>query len=542
MFCSAFVLRGKDCSIVVLCICWPGRAGGQKSGVAGSFLRVLAQLIMRGGVMVTYRYRHSGLRVRISALHPIFLFCFFVIFLSAEVHAESLTYYIGQDTTLLGAVQSDSDDGIMPLADPLLYTLFQNRFYGYQYDRRVTKWNRLVITDTDDQHLAFEILDLVVGINAVTDALEAKIDGVATAENDVYSATQISKGDDSIRTDTPNLLGLVTQNQNSLYTGIVPSVRNSKIDVWYTGSNGRPVNLTSNVGLADILASNSISLSSLTKFFYDETQSSRIAYLTFDALGGIGGTYTNLGSELSVSSLLSLVTENQLRQDLLLRKVLTTDNLNLPMLMFDGSTSDTGRYDSLPYITSNGFAGLAQLLAGNSGIRTIDVTYVDPSNPLAEGVTYKFHDLFSYLSSYSTEMGTLLTKLQFVLASDQDIEMTQQEQKNKDTVYDDFFGDGQGAVKPSDITSASGLTGGAKDILDGAGSADQAFTAASDSDSYLFFSQEVANDLDQVGQPSLQHDEDIFEGLIQDEDGFWSLGNSSMFDLDLYLREKAGDG
>lgn len=487
--------------------------------------------------MVTYRFSRTGLRVRISALHPLLLLVVGFLLSTSVLAADglpsepgSLVYTLQDDTTLYNI------DEISPFAvDPILGTYFGNMFRGSMYEKLCTRWGNYTPASKDTQALAFQVFDLCIGIQREIDAVEASVDVIQTAENDIYAATQISKGVNTIQTNTPNLLGLVTQNQKSMYDAIFPKLfATGNVMSFWDGNVG---NGGKGLSVADALSYISHSEASIGKILYDETQSNQIAFRSFDAYNNLGSTWDVMGTNLSVSSLLSLITENQLRQDLLSRVIFTSGRGSIPMLFSDGSTIESGTYRTLTSITANGFTGLAQLFAGNSGIRTIDVTYRDPSNPLSDGVTYKFPDFFSYLSSYSTEMGTLLAKLQFVLASDQDIEMSQQEQPNKDAVYDEFFGDGQGSVKPSDISGAAGLTSGAKDIFQSAGSADDAFNAATDETNYWFFSQEVANDLDAVGAPQAVSDQDDswLDDYVVGEDGFLSLKDPSPFDVESYL-------
>lgn len=488
--------------------------------------------------METYRFRQSELRVRLSAPHPLFLcilLFFFFFWASPEARAESLVYHIAQDTTLLEVVEEESDDGIMPLVDPLLGRLFNNRFLGIYSQRLVTQWNNWKITDSDNQRLAFEVFDLATGIDNAINEVEARVEGYEIAKNDLYDAVQISKNDDSIKTTTPNLLGLVTQNQNSILSYFKEALKNGNS---YGGRDFKG-NRIVGVSVADLLGISTYNQWGLYDRLDKELYSGRTAYVVPDFAPG-SVSYNDILRDGTISDLLSVISENQNRLAFNDLSLFTSGGISYPMLYADGSTDTTGQYMTLFRVTTCGFAGIAQLLAGN-GNRIVDFTVTDPEDPLnPDAGTYQAPSLFDAIGYWGTEELKLLTKLQFVLASDQDIDMNKQEEPNKNQAYEDFFGGGDGAVKPNDITTASGLTGGAKQIFSGAGSADQAFTAASSSDSYLFFSEEVAQDLDQVGQPVGQSDDDIFEGLVQDEDGFWSVGDSPMFDLDLYLQQKAG--
>lgn len=127
-------------------------------------------------------------------------------------------------------------------------------------------------------------------------------------------------------------------------------------------------------------------------------------------------------------------------------------------------------------------------------------------------------------------------------ASDEDIQIRDQEKENTDTAKDEFFGDGQGSVKPSDITEAAGLTSGVKGSFSGAGSPSDVFYTINSSDSYSFFSQEVSDSLDTVGFVSVasaeQEDDSWMDVFSSDEDGYYSLVDTSAFDVLSFL---AGD-
>lgn len=119
------------------------------------------------------------------------------------------------------------------------------------------------------------------------------------------------------------------------------------------------------------------------------------------------------------------------------------------------------------------------------------------------------------------------------------MEFKEQEKPNMDAVKDNFFGDGEGAVNPDQIKDLAGISSGIKDSFAGAGSAGDAFTAINDSQSFWFFSQEVADALDTVNSPAVasevEDEDDFWDQFVQDEGGFYSLVDLSPWDVESYL-------
>lgn len=191
---------------------------------------------------------------------------------------------------------------------------------------------------------------------------------------------------------------------------------------------------------------------------------------------------------------------------------------------------------SLADISANGFLGLARLI-GNDYVDGKEVfwTWTDPADP-SHVISHEVSSLFDLFFEIQT-LQSSLAKLEYVYASKEDIEFKDQEKPNMDAVKDNFFGDGEGAVNPDQIKDAAGLSSGIKDSFGGAGSPGDAFAAINDSNSFWFFSQEVADDLDTMNSPAvaLLDDADPFEGLVLDEDGFYSLIDLSPWDVSSYL-------
>lgn len=191
---------------------------------------------------------------------------------------------------------------------------------------------------------------------------------------------------------------------------------------------------------------------------------------------------------------------------------------------------------SLADITANGFSGLATLLAGwDENGRKAHFTFTDPDT--LDTTTYEAANLFDAVAVMASRLQEPLARLTYMYASQVEIDFKDQEKPNEDAVKDNFFGDGSGSVSPGDIGSAAGITSGIKDTFGGAGSSGDIFTVLSDENSWWFFSQEVADALDTTNSPAAAalSDDDPLEGFVAGEDGFYSVADSSLWDVTSYL-------
>ena len=104
---------------------------------------------------------------------------------------------------------------------------------------------------------------------------------------------------------------------------------------------------------------------------------------------------------------------------------------------------------------------------------------------------YDFRALGSNLSYH-------LSRLGYVLASDEEIEARQAAAANQDAVVDDFIKPtGSGSASASDFADVASIGGTMKDALDSNVSAGSAFTSlSSSSDAWDWFSTDTANSLD----------------------------------------------
>lgn len=233
--------------------------------------------------------------------------------------------------------------------------------------------------------------------------------------------------------------------------------------------------------------------------------------------------------------------------------ILQNGFLGLAQLMFGDAAHDIHALDyfgrdvighrgslSLADITGNGMQGLATLIGGRDdgqGRRAVWY-WVDPADP-NQRREYEVSSLFDLFF----EIGTLqnsLAKLEYVYASKEDIDFKDEEKPNIDSVKDNFFGDGEGAVNPDQIKDVAGIGSDLKDAFTPPVSIGDFFSMISDSGSYDFFSQESASDMNPLyagGGAAVVSEEnpDYFEGLVQGDDGLWYPVGDSMFDLNSYL-------
>lgn len=539
--------------------------------------------------METYRHCRPGLRVRFLALHPCLVLLFVILFsVSAsgtDADRNDLEYYLNTDSTLMDIVLSD---GIMPLAGSMpsgtyhvegeyssgnwTYTSGGSSIPGGNNPPRVTNISSLeskyfAKLDEGDQILAGVMLDALLARSSggltILDLREYDNDEVSAFDGDTVVPLNSY--------DVPNLLALITKNQHFQDKYFKEYSKNQYYNAYHvtTGSQG------TGLRFSDILAIISNNQTEQYKQFNDYFTmtgtgfhiASNSSYKSNNLLNGIGtlswnqsSIYNRLGSLLpnvnvpaleftdsltsantswygggqSVGDLLAVISRNQFSVGSGLRALIANPVASM-MLSQSGDKVTASVNQPLSTTLLNGFAGLATIMYG--GERAVAVDLVNPDNPLEKDSFQTFTTVFGLLGYIAETQQNLLTKLQFVLASDDDIKMKQDEKENQDAAVDNFFGDGEGAVKPTDISDAAGVAGNIKQTFDGAGSVSDAFTPVNDAANYSFFSQEVANELDKVSQPASQMDEDYLEMFQVDEDGFYSLKPSSLFDVSKYLEE-----
>jgi hypothetical protein len=114
------------------------------------------------------------------------------------------------------------------------------------------------------------------------------------------------------------------------------------------------------------------------------------------------------------------------------------------------------------------------------------------------GGTFYGYGLGGLIAELGMPMQYDLAKLRYVLASDQDIEISKKNEPVKDAIEDNFVGDAPGAVKPDSVGDMAGISGGLQDSLNTGANAGDVLGFLNGSEGWGFWSQEVANDLRRV--------------------------------------------
>lgn len=145
-------------------------------------------------------------------------------------------------------------------------------------------------------------------------------------------------------------------------------------------------------------------------------------------------------------------------------------------------------------VTVNDSLGVINRSLVGSG--SSSVTYWDSSTKSQRTISYS--DILSALTSMGTSMQNDLAKLRYVLASDKDIEIAEKQEPVKNAVADNFAGDSPASVKDTDVGNMAGFSGNFQDAFSTGANAADALGALTSSDSWLFWSQAVADDLNQA--------------------------------------------
>ena len=163
------------------------------------------------------------------------------------------------------------------------------------------------------------------------------------------------------------------------------------------------------------------------------------------------------------------------------------------------------RYDTfqIDYRNRTFFPRFESALIGSGSAA---VTYWDSSTKADSVVNY--NNLLSAITAIGSPMQNDLAKLRYVLASDQDIEISEKQAPVKDAVADNFAGDSPAAVKDADVGDMAGFSGSLQDSLSTGANAGDVFSFIGGSGGVGFWSQEVASDLDCVPVTAFEDDED----------------------------------
>lgn len=456
--------------------------------------------------MVTYSLCRAKPQVRLLAPHPIFVFLAILLLSGSAMAADPQVvsgdidhYAAAPDTLVVAASSSDS------LARVVGGDIFGHYWSSFGGNGQITAIDGVSMKDRADgvQELAtatystFKGVETAIANAAATDPLV--LQWLEQIYDQLYTSSR--SGDVVTKTSIADLLSdLLARNSNGAYR--------------YDGVTVKGLNLS------DLL-----SFMSLNAFEY------------FSFSGSILGSSGSLlsGARRPLSSIVS------------------AGFMGLSSLLFPQSSSSViyglsytgddkegfrGSW-SLADITANGMQGLATLIGGqDSGDGRKAVWYwVDPSDPLAPVRNYEATSLFDLFWQIGLLQNSL-AKLEYVYASQEDMEFKEQEKPNMDAVKDNFFGDGEGAVNPDQIKEVAGIGTSFKAAFTPPVSIAQFFSTLSDGGNYVFFSQETADNLDRVNSASsvAQEEVDPYDGFILGEDGLYYPDNS-VFDLYSYLED-----
>lgn len=199
---------------------------------------------------------------------------------------------------------------------------------------------------------------------------------------------------------------------------------------------------------------------------------------------------------------------------------------NFVFLDSSGSVSSASRGFSFLGMIVQSFLGLSKQLVGVDSSALFSFLVPGQDGGL-EVQTQEVNNLLDALVLLGTSFQNPLAKLQYVLASDDDIALKDANKPNEDSFKDNFTGDGDAAVKPSDIGELAGVSSSVKDTFAGAGSPSDIFSVLNDSGSFGFFSKEVA-DILEPPVPAVVSDEPFDrDALIASDPEFWE-----QFDID----------
>ena len=130
------------------------------------------------------------------------------------------------------------------------------------------------------------------------------------------------------------------------------------------------------------------------------------------------------------------------------------------------------------------------------------------------GSTFRGYGLGGLIAELGMPMQYDLAKLRYVLASDQDIEISKKNEPVKDAIENNFVGDAPGAVKPDSVGDMAGISGGLQDSLNTGANAGDVLGFLNGSEGWGFWSQEVANGLHNVPASTADDEVSIYYGDI----------------------------
>lgn len=173
-------------------------------------------------------------------------------------------------------------------------------------------------------------------------------------------------------------------------------------------------------------------------------------------------------------------------------------------------------YQNSNYLYGNLFSGPSDVSLGSFLVGADGKASFSPWNSSTGeiGGTFYGYGLGGLIAELGMPMQYDLAKLRYVLASDQDIEISKKNEPVKDAIEDNFVGDAPGAVKPDSVGDMAGISGGLQDSLNTGANAGDVLGFLNGSEGWGFWSQEVANGLHNVPASTADDEVSIYYGDI----------------------------
>lgn len=488
--------------------------------------------------MVTYRFSVPVLPVRFRPLHPIFFVvsCFFLMFSASAVEfdTDSSLYYL----------LSDSFSYVSPYASALRGNVFDTTF-RYTTSGKVSSINYISLSDMTFEDFGQIYAQSLSSIADITDSLNSQISALDLATSSL---------DSTLNTINSNLLKFYSIFNDANYRAYFYDANGS-----YSLKNGITF-INYLLQLSGSIGNGFIDIHTLltsTNSFLKTIDSNLAFYLSrIDTnTQNLHGDNLNILSQLSSSfatnhnDLANLLSSNHSDLNTVSNDITSFHNLftdgNFSIYTWNDISTGYSRNISFPdylYIMSNNsinfYSSLNRYLFGNDHLTEIVTTSIDENGDIIESSSSYFN-ILDVLGIIHNDLQSPLSKLQYVLANDDDVKLRAETEKNLNEFDNQFTGSGPGSISPSDIAGVGGISGSLKSSFKDSASAADTFYVINNSQSYQFFSQEVSDSLDTVNNPVVYGalDSDFWlDDFVEDDDGFMSLKSNSAFDPFAFLR------
>lgn len=127
-----------------------------------------------------------------------------------------------------------------------------------------------------------------------------------------------------------------------------------------------------------------------------------------------------------------------------------------------------------------------------------------------ESLSWSGSGALASVAALNNVMQNDLAKLRYVLADDKDIEISQKQEPVKDSVADNFAGEGAAAVKPADVDDMAGISDQLQGSLNTGANAMDSIGFINGSSGWGYFSKKVADELEGNVVNAVSDDSDDF--------------------------------